>query len=255
MPGALPCRAVLQSLLGSRFAVATDIPVWAGDQLFPAELAYIRNAVPKRQAEFGTGRLCARRVLAELGFAPCAIIPNADGSPRWPAGIAGSISHTAGSCAAVATLSPDILSVGLDLERDRPFPEALEALVCTVQERAWLATHDASVRSTLGLVLFSAKEAFYKCQYSQTNTMLDFKQVEVQLNVPGQTFTVTPGLRPAAVLPHVYAAQGRFAYVPGLVLTTAVLPSRRAMWAAPAGGHSPLPPEMPCAAVAPNSAT
>src|SRR5450631_1625040 len=72
--------------------------------LLPEEAAGLGRAVPERQQEFAAGRLCARRVLAELKIVDFAVIAQPDRQPRWPATVVGSITHTTGLCAAVAGL-------------------------------------------------------------------------------------------------------------------------------------------------------
>ena len=59
------------------------------------------NAVPKRIQEFADGRLCARRALEEFGVTNFPIRMARDRQPVWPDSLIGSITHTAGLCAAV----------------------------------------------------------------------------------------------------------------------------------------------------------
>jgi len=70
--------------------------------LMPEEARYLGRAVPKRVREFAAGRLCARRALAEFGIVDFAVEVADDRQPVWPASMVGSITHTAGFCAAVA---------------------------------------------------------------------------------------------------------------------------------------------------------
>jgi 4'-phosphopantetheinyl transferase EntD len=75
----------------------------------------------------------------------------------------------------------------------------------------------------LGALVFSAKEAFYKCQYSVTQTMLDFKDVELTFDLEAGRFAVA-NLR--AGLPQrsrLLRIEGRVCRAPDLVVTAATL--------------------------------
>ncbi len=83
------------------------------------------SAAPKRRAEFLAGRHAAKLALERLGQrAP--VGRNLDGTPAWPSGVTGSISHGGGiACAAVAP-QRNYQSLGIDVERillDRDGPE------------------------------------------------------------------------------------------------------------------------------------
>jgi 4'-phosphopantetheinyl transferase EntD len=150
--------------------------------LFPEERTYVAGAVAKRRVEFAAGRLCARRALAAMGEPPAPLVARNDGSPRWPAGIVGSITHTRGYCAAVVDRHPPLRAVGIDAEEVRLLePDTVRSIV-TAGERAWLATQPEGRQPELAILFFSAKEAFYKCQYPLTGTFLDFGDVEIDLS-------------------------------------------------------------------------
>ncbi|MBN1173619.1 MAG: 4'-phosphopantetheinyl transferase, partial [Micromonosporaceae bacterium] len=65
-------------------------------RMLPEEAPLVARAVPRRRAEFTTGRHCARLALASLGVEPAAILAGPDRAPRWPAGIVGTITHCDG---------------------------------------------------------------------------------------------------------------------------------------------------------------
>ncbi|MEA2756998.1 MAG: hypothetical protein QOJ54_3287 [Aliidongia sp.] len=220
---ALPDSAALAALFGPGFVAAVAVPKLVNEALFPDERRHVVRAVAKRQAEFGTARLCAREVLAQLGLPPCSLVPQADRSPCWPEGVIGSISHTEGCCAVVATLAPDVIGCGLDIERDIPLSAELESMICTVAERSWLDGQEPESRGRLGKLFFSAKEAFYKCQYRTTRTLIDFVDVELTIDLPGETFGVA-GLTPEGpAWDRVRPIRGRFRWIPGFIVTAAVL--------------------------------
>jgi 4'-phosphopantetheinyl transferase EntD len=202
------------SLFDPRAVTLEATPAIVDDQLYPEELAAISRAVPKRRAEFGTARVCARRALAGLGIEAQSLAPNPDRSPRWPADVVGSISHTARYCAVVVARPSVLRSVGLDVEVDRELEPGIIEMICTERERRALAdpARDA-------IVYFSAKEAFYKCQYPLTRSFLGFQEVELDVDYASGTFQVRllRKLQPAP--PAFDHIQGRFLREHGLVLS------------------------------------
>jgi 4'-phosphopantetheinyl transferase EntD len=219
----LPDAALLAGLFGPGFAAAVAVPRMVDDALYPEERAHIARAVAKRQAEFGTARRCAREVLAQLGRPTCSLVPYADRSPRWPDGIVGSISHTEGCCAVVATAASDVIGCGLDIERDEPLSAELEPMICTPAERSWLDDRDPTARARFGKLFFSAKEAFYKCQYRTTRTLIDFHDVELAFDLDGTTFRIQRLTHGGPLWDRVGSIQGRFLWVSEFIVTAALL--------------------------------
>ena len=210
-----PPRPALESLFARATYTADAEPRLVDGQLFDAEWEHIKNAVPKRRAEFGTARLCARRGLAAMGIAPAAILPGDDGCPAWPRGVVGSISHTADYCAVVLSRDPPVRSVGLDVETLQELePGVLESILTPV-ERAWMRAQPQALQADLAVVFFSAKEAYYKCQYPITRTFLEFGDVELELYPDAGRF-VAKATRPG-LPPDVARLEGRFAFEGGRV--------------------------------------
>jgi 4'-phosphopantetheinyl transferase EntD len=149
--------------------------------LLPAESQFTAGFAPKRIADFTAGRLCARRALTDLGVAVEPIAINADRTPRWPSGVVGSITHTAGFCCAVVAKSSDVRAIGVDAELVGRVGPELDALVFTSEERRFLATLSDAARARATSMIFSAKEAFYKCQYGLTRRWLDFNDATIRL--------------------------------------------------------------------------
>ncbi len=218
--------------------------------LLPAEAALLGRAVPKRAREFAAGRVCARRALAEFGITDFAIERAADRQPLWPAGMVGSITHTTGFCAAVVAARDTTAGIGLDTEvagggplggtppEDEPRGGPAGVLphlwpsICSAQEIDWLESLPMPVRIRAATLIFSAKEAFYKCQYPLTLERLGFHDARVELGGWGGdtgTFTIAATRRIAfaasASLPIVgrYRFHGEFV-TSGLCVST---PSRR----------------------------
>jgi 4'-phosphopantetheinyl transferase EntD len=188
--------------------------------LFPEERQHVQRAVRKRQAEFAAGRICARRALARLGIPPAPLLVDPDRAPCWPPGIVGSISHAEGICAAVVARAAHVTAIGLDLEGAAPLDSDLERLVATPQERRLLDGRAHLERGHTFKLLFSGKEAFYKCQHPRTRTFLDFQDVELDLDPSTGTFSprlVNPVHR---ALTHLQAARGRWRWHQDLLITT-----------------------------------
>ena len=164
-------------------AVATEEvdPRAVTGELLAAERPVVAGATEKRVQQYTAGRICARRALARLGLRDqTPIVMGSDRVPIWPDGFVGSISHTDHWCAAAVARSSDIRSIGIDLEGCEPLKEELWQRVCTVDERTWLEGL-AKDRGLMGKVLFCAKEAVYKCQYTITREYLGFHGVSVHL--------------------------------------------------------------------------
>jgi len=189
------------SLLGGLFTegvIAFEArELLAADTLRAEEARDVARAVPKRVAEFATGRACARRALAELGVTGFALRVGADREPLWPEGLTGSITHTSGFCGVVVAEKTAALSLGVD-------------------------------RSVaMASVLFSAKEAFFKCQFPLTREWLNFG--DVSAHVGRRNFRITP-TRPLALEGLVAAPwMGRYAFEGPLVVSGVILPARLAL--------------------------
>jgi 4'-phosphopantetheinyl transferase EntD len=211
-----PPPSPLPSLFGPA-AITAEAPVHpSDDHLFPEERAYLHNAAPIRRAQFGTARVCARRALAELGVAPAALVPRADRSPVWPPGIVGSISHTRERCTVVVARDTYARSLGLDIEGVRPLEPGVDETVLTPRELRFLRAQPRSRHDEVLMLFFSAKEAYYKCQYPLTGTSLDFREVELEIELEAGRFhahALNPGI-PA----FVGRLGGRFAFEHGMVM-------------------------------------
>ncbi len=172
-------------------------------QLTAAELASVERAVDKRKIEFAAGRVAAKRALAALGVHEVELLRDAEGRPRWPSGVVGSITHTGALCAAVVARSADARAIGLDAEPDEALEPSLGETLLTERERR--AMH-APLRWT-----FCAKEAFYKAQSPLTGVFLDFLDVEIHwesVTEASATFVADPLLH-ADVRELVHGGRGR----------------------------------------------
>jgi 4'-phosphopantetheinyl transferase EntD len=214
---------LVRNQLGPDFAVAAQPPTLTLDALFEAERRHIARAVPKRQAEFATARVCARLALAELGAPTGSLVPNSDRSPAWPDGVKGSISHTADCCVVAVSRSEAVEAVGIDVEADTPLPANLLRRVCTGAERDSFAALPPDAATSAAKLTFSAKEAVYKCQYGLTGAFLDFQEVDLGFDLRRGRFWIRAITRDGAVWDNLRRIDGRFARAEGLLVTTAVM--------------------------------
>jgi 4'-phosphopantetheinyl transferase EntD len=163
--------------------------------LLPEELACVASAAPRRVSEFAAGRLCARRALREFGIADSPLLPAADRQPLWPAGIVGSISHTAGWCVAAVADARAFGAIGVDVEAVGDVIVDIWPAVFLESERRRLATLADAERAVASTLIFSAKEAFYKAQFALVGERLDFHDVLIEFGGPcddGNRFSVVP---------------------------------------------------------------
>lgn len=170
LAGLFPAGAVAAELRG------------AGDAalLLPAEARRLGQAVPKRVREFAAGRSCARRALAEFGIVDFPLEAAADRRPIWPRGMVGSITHTAGFCAAVVADLTRASSLGIDSEAVCDVKEEIWPSICLPIEIDWVHSLPPAEQAAAAALIFSAKEAFYKCQYPVTHEFLGFHDVRAE---------------------------------------------------------------------------
>jgi 4'-phosphopantetheinyl transferase EntD len=150
------------------------------DLLLPAEAKFLGRAVAKRVGEFAAGRLCARRALAEFRIADFAVKVADDRQPMWPPAMVGSITHTTGFCAAVVAERRRVAALGLDSEVVGDVNADIWPSICLPIETAWIQSLPESQQAAAVTLIFSAKEAFYKCQYPLVRERLDFHDVRVE---------------------------------------------------------------------------
>jgi 4'-phosphopantetheinyl transferase EntD len=155
------------------------------------EAALMAKAVPKRRREYTAGRVLARRAAGRLGLGAIEIVPREDRSPTWPAGVVGSITHTAGHVAVALARADVIRGVGLDVEQAEPLKARLWDMICTPEDLRMLERFSEPERSVMAKLVFSAKEAAYKAQYAVTETFLGFGAMHIDIDPRTETFLAT----------------------------------------------------------------
>jgi len=213
-------KPLFKRLLGAPIETEELDPHSIEGGLLKGEQEDVAGAAQTRIEQFTAGRVCSRIALGRLGVASTTPIPRGeDRAPIWPPGFVGSISHTDTWCAAAVARGEDVRSIGIDLEPATPLKESLWRRVCTVKERGWLS--ELPEPGLTGKILFSAKEAVYKCQYPITTKFLGFHAVEVEIDDGSfrAVFQQDAGeFQPGDVM------SGRYLVEDGLVATACELP-------------------------------
>ena len=202
--------------------------VASADDLFPSERECVARSVEKRVKEFAAGRLCARAGLTELGLEPTPLLPGPDRMPIWPSGVVGSITHTDGYCVAVVGLETQFAAIGVDAECIGDVNTSVWQLTMRAEELSRLRNLEEAARRQMATVIFSAKEAFYKCQYAVTRSWLEFKDVSVSLAGDAFEVSVVEAAHPVRRMPSPWI--GRFSVDEALVVAgiAAERPGRQA---------------------------
>ena len=175
---------LLTDLTGPDLAIAwAPLEALSGDP-HPEEWEDIASAAPNRQEEFVAGRQLVRALSDQLGL-PAAPLRRADDrSPVWPSDRTGSLSHCNTLCVAAVGKRNAVQAVGVDVETIGRVEQKLWPSLFTEKEAGYfssLAPDTVALETTL---FFSAKEAFYKCQYPLTQEWVGFQDVEVRRTDP-----------------------------------------------------------------------
>ncbi len=138
----------------------------------------------KRQTEFSAGRQSAESLLKRFGNWHQVGV-NADRSPAWPTGFIGSISHSQSWTLTSVAQDGDLKSIGIDTESvvDSMTREEIQQDIATSEE--WKTCEKTNLnQNQIFSVVFSAKEAFYKCWYPQTKAYFGFEHAIVDAASP-----------------------------------------------------------------------
>ncbi|MFE1876526.1 4'-phosphopantetheinyl transferase [Streptomyces sp. NPDC059496] len=192
-----------------------DLP---GTRLHPAERELADTFSARRRAEFATVRDCARGAGRLLGLAPFPLLPSPTGSPHWPRGVVGSLTHCPNYRAAAVARDTAVRALGIDAEPHRPLPPGMLAriaLPAELRDQETLRSADADV--CWDRLLFCAKEAVYKVWSPLTGSWLGFHEASVRLHAAPRTFTARLLRDSPATVPTVLA--GRWTADAGLLIT------------------------------------
>jgi 4'-phosphopantetheinyl transferase EntD len=130
--------------------------------------------------------------MAQVGHAAGALPSGADRMPVWPAGVVGSITHSAGYCAAVAAPGDRFRAIGIDMERVDAAPEELAAGVFRSDEVGLLDPRVRPDGADWLTLHFCLKEAAYKVFYPLFRQIIDFQEMRLFIRPDERTFTAEP---------------------------------------------------------------
>jgi 4'-phosphopantetheinyl transferase EntD len=170
---------ILQCIFPSSVVVTEMRGPGDGSLLHPAETDDLGRVAPKRLSDFSAGRLCARRALAELGITNFSLRVGRHRQPAWPHEVVGSITHTIGLCVAVVAYKRDWAAIGIDSEAVGRASLDMLTTICGPSEIAWIYSLPKAAQATAITLIFSAKEAFYKCQYPLAGESLGFHDLRI----------------------------------------------------------------------------
>jgi len=218
--------ALARPLFAADVALALEDPLGQPAPPLPQESACLSaNAVEKRKREFAAGRAAARAAMVELGLPPQPILIAENRAPIWPEGLVGSITHTKSCALAVAARQdpsePDtLLGLGIDVEEDTPLAEDLWRAICSPAEQDWARAQ--ANPGQMAKLIFSAKEAAYKCQFARSARYFGFDGMELEIDSNAGCFRARFCMDqpPFKCGDHI---NGRFAIGAGLILTAAEL--------------------------------
>lgn len=210
-----------RDLIGPKVSVGYAEPRRGKEaDLLAAERTSVAGMIPKRIREFAAGRSAVRMAAMAHGGQPFPLPMGTDRAPQWPNGVIGSIAHTDDACLAIVSRDKGLVSVGIDLEYERSMPSAVADAISCRADRCKSDEARRELGDRYDSVLFSAKEAAYKCQYPLTGTLIGFDALSIRLSAEDGTFAAqfeqTVGaFQPGTIL------NGRFAFCGGHVVTTA----------------------------------
>ncbi|MGL5823362.1 MAG: 4'-phosphopantetheinyl transferase family protein [Nocardioides sp.] len=219
----LPAGAVAEALVNR--APTNPVTEQIATALFPAEARYVADAGPMRRRDFAGARMCAHRALVRLGRPATPIMPRADGSPIWPPGIVGSLTHCPGFFAATLAHSATVTALGIDAEPNDPLSRDVLDLITVPPERVGIDRLRAAWPSVAAdRLLFSAKEAVFKAWYPRGGVTLGEHQVCVALATDGSFGATIQVPEAAAARSPFRRIWGRWDVVCRTIVTVAAQP-------------------------------
>ncbi len=184
------------------------------DIMLPREL---ENAAHRRKLHFRLGRLCAARALQQLspGHPRSALERDGTGAPRWPDRITGSITHTNGFASAAVAWTRDAASLGIDVERTMPAPQAQKVarVIASAGEIA-IAERATSDAGTAVTIVFCAKEVVFKALHPLVRRRFGYADVRlIAMDPASLTFDARLVTSQSASFRSGVALRGRYAIV------------------------------------------
>lgn len=175
--------------------VSVVLPVGAEYPIHPDEALAVQAAGKLRRDEFAAGRACVHMALGQLGHPDCPVPVSRGRAPAWPAGIAGSISHSRTLAVAALTRIGTVHSIGIDIEPTRKLDAAIWPMITSPDEPP--LPGDRAVTEGLR---FSCKEAAFKCWFQAGgDRIIEFLDVRVEIS-PNSFVAILPPPGPSCIL-------------------------------------------------------
>ncbi|MDB6059982.1 MAG: 4-phosphopantetheinyl transferase [Verrucomicrobiaceae bacterium] len=155
-------------------------------------IASIEKSVPKRQAEFTAGRICARKALQLLNGDGTLPQIGSNREPLWHPSTIGSITHNETIAAAAISRSTIYRGIGIDFETVIA-PTTRENVLTEILTTAELNTYyslNNEQRAQFFTIVFSAKESFFKALFNSVNKFFGFHDALVS-NIDWSRGTLT----------------------------------------------------------------
>ena len=171
-------------------AQAERIGRWRIEDLYATERLSISKAVDSRQLEFATGRGIARSLLASVGIENQAIPVGTLREPVWQKNIVGSITHEYPCCVVAIAMEPNIRGLGIDLAPQVAPDTSLTSEICTAEEIKLLDELPALPGIHKFMLVFSIKEALFKCLFPHVQEFFEFKDVNVELDLEEESASI-----------------------------------------------------------------
>jgi enterobactin synthetase component D len=190
---------------------------------------HVQGAVPGRQLQYRAGRFCALEALRTLAPGRQFDVParGPGGQPVWPDGFTGSVTHTAGFASAAVARTDGTAAIGIDTEEILSTAASREIAPAVALPGEIAAARRAGCdRLTALTLVFSAKEAIFKCLYSSVGRLFDFHDIRfLDADPAGRLFRARVVGDLGRSLPAGLILEGRFDIEAPLVHTGMILPS------------------------------
>jgi enterobactin synthetase component D / holo-[acyl-carrier protein] synthase len=186
----------------------------------------LEHAVPSRRMQFLAGRYCAARALERLGGFRAEVGRTLSGSPIWPSGIVGAITHTRGFAWAAVAAQKHVAGLGIDSERLIPEERAERISATTLLPAEVTRGEQLMTRAEWITLAFSAKESLFKCVHPLVGRYFHYADAEI-VAIDGRSGAINIVLH--RDLSRRFAAgtilRGRYHIGGGLVHTAVVMPA------------------------------
>ena len=233
MAGALPELIALRpfDLFAAHEQCVVRLDPADGDRLArdaPHRLARLpAAAAPQRRLEYLAARAAAAMLLRSQGSACIEVESEPDRAPIWPRGYTGSITHSALLAAVVVRATAPGASVGIDAQPLLDRAEASEVAGRCIHpgELADCVRRSGLSDQQVTTLLFSAREAFFKCVDPAAQRQLWHLDVRVSaLDLGSGRFELWVLNAPTPGLPAGQSLTGSFSFGSGHAFTAFEMP-------------------------------